>query len=91
MSLLRMNVGMAVTMARTAGSRTAFALVSGLLRPQGTGGGEEKKVKYINEAGLFGAAFFVYSVPPPASAGDSAAPELSVPAVPLSSSLWNSE
>lgn len=29
MSLLRMNVGMAVTMARTAGSRTAFALVSG--------------------------------------------------------------
>ncbi len=46
MSLLRMNVGMAVTMARTAGSRTAFALVR-LLRPQGTGGGEEKKVKHI--------------------------------------------
>ena len=29
MSLLRMNVGMAVTMARTAGSRTAFALSAG--------------------------------------------------------------
>ena len=29
MSLLRINVGMAVTVARTAGSRTAFALAAG--------------------------------------------------------------
>lgn len=34
MSLLRMNVGMAVTMARTAGSRTAFTLVSGSSAPK---------------------------------------------------------
>ena len=34
MSLLRMNVGMAVTMARTAGSRTAFALGSGYSAPK---------------------------------------------------------
>ena len=81
MSLLRMNVGMAVTMARTAGSRTAFALVSGSSAP-----------KAPATEGPFGPALFcVYSVPPPASAGASEAPELSVPAVPLSSSLWNSE
>lgn len=39
MSLLRMNVGMAVTMARAAGSRTAFALVSSSPAPKA----EEKR------------------------------------------------
>lgn len=34
MSLLRMNVGMAVTMARAAGSRTAFAIVSSSPAPK---------------------------------------------------------
>lgn len=43
MSLLRMNVGMAVTMARTAGSRTAFAIVSGAPAPKAKSGEKREK------------------------------------------------
>ena len=43
MSLLRMIVGMAVTMVRSAGSRTAFAIVSGSPAPKAAA--EKKKSK----------------------------------------------